>query len=196
MSPVDRVAEHFHGLAALAGTVAERLSPQIVDVVERVQHALTEQHKLMFCGNGASAADAQHLATQYVVRLRRNRQPMAAIALTTDTSLLTAAANDLGFAYIFARQVQALGRRGDILFLHSTLEKSQNLLYAAAAARECGVQTVALLAAGGGPLADIVDVPVIVPTDNAVHAQEIHLAIGHIICDLVEEQLIASSKAP
>jgi D-sedoheptulose 7-phosphate isomerase len=191
----DRISEHFRGLAVLAGTVAEMLGPAIADAAERVLQAFNQQRKLMFCGNGGSAADAQHLATEYVVRFRRNRQPLAAIALTTDSSLLTAAGNDLGFAYVFARQVQALGRRGDILFLHSTSGKSQNLLYAAAAARECGVQTIALLAAGGGPLADVVDVPIILPTDNGAHAQELQLAIGHVICDLVEERLGAASAS-
>ncbi len=192
---VDPVATHFHELATLAESVANMFSAQISDIAGRVINALTTERKLMFCGNGGSAADAQHLATEYVVRFRRNRQPMAALALTTDTSLLTAAANDFGFEHVFARQVQALGQAGDILFLHSTSGQSGNLLHAAAAARERGVLTVALLARGGGPLAALVDVALILPTESSAHAQELHIAIGHVICDLVEAQLGALKPA-
>jgi D-sedoheptulose 7-phosphate isomerase len=145
----------------------------------------------MFCGNGGSAADAQHLATEYVVRFQDDRRPLPALALTTDTSLLTAAANDYGFEHVFARQVRALGRPGDVLFLHSTSGRSPNLLRAAEAAREQGVKTVALLARGGGGLAAAVDHALVLPTQSGARAQEVHLAIGHIICQLVEERLRA-----
>jgi D-sedoheptulose 7-phosphate isomerase len=143
----------------------------------------------MFCGNGGSAADAQHVATEYVVRFRKNRRPVAAIALTTDTSLLTAAANDFGFDQVFERQVRALGHPGDVLFLHSTSGESENLLRAASAARDMGVHTVALLARGGGRLKGMVDTAIVVPTDNGAHAQELHLAISHALCDLLESEL-------
>lgn len=192
MTTGDRVADHFHELARLAGNVATNLGPQISEIAELVGRALDADAKIMFCGNGGSAADAQHLATEYVVRFRRDRNPLAAIALTTDTSLLTAAANDLGFEQVFARQVEALGRCGDVLFLHSTSGNSTNLLRAAASARATGVFSVALLARGGGALAEMVDRALVLPTDNGAHAQELHLAIGHVICDLVETRLAPS----
>lgn len=183
----ESIRSHFRGLAETAERAAA-VAEDVSRVVALAADVLRGGGKLMFCGNGGSAADAQHLATEYVVRFRRNRQPLAAIALTTDTSLLTAGGNDYGFDAIFERQVRALGRPGDVLFLHSTSGESENLLTAARAAREIGVHTVALLARGGGRLAKAVDVPIIVPTDNGAHAQELHLAIGHAVCDLVEAE--------
>ena len=149
--------------------------------------------RLYIAGNGGSAADAQHLATEYVVRYRRERAPLPAIALTTDTSLLTAAGNDFGFAQIFARQVRALGRPGDLLFLHSTSGESENLLEAARAAREVGVVTVALLARGGGRLRERVDHALVIPTQETSRAQELQLAIGHVICEMVEAEAARTS---
>jgi D-sedoheptulose 7-phosphate isomerase len=180
---------HLHGLADAARRVAAELDGDIAAVADLVVAAFEGGGKLLFCGNGGSAADAQHLATEYVVRFRRDRRPLAAIALTTDTSLLTAAANDLGFEQVFARQVTALGGPADVLFLHTTSGESPNLIAAAHAARERGVTTIGMLARGGGPLRAHVDRALVVPTDNGAHAQELHMAIGHIICDLVEQRL-------
>lgn len=190
----DDVAAHLQGLATLAERTSRELAGEIARVAEEVVRALEAGHKLLFCGNGGSAADAQHLAAEYVVRFRRERRPLPALALTTDTSLLTAAANDLGFEEVFARQVRALGGAGDILFLHSTSGESPNLLAAARAAREVGVRTVALLARGGGRLLGEVDTALVVPTDNTAHAQEIHLAIGHLICAIVEDRLLGEAR--
>jgi len=173
-------------LSALAAATAESLSHDVSRAAELARAALAGGGRLFFCGNGGSAADAQHLAAEYVVRFRRTRVPLAALALTTDTSILTAAGNDLGFDEIYARQVQAHGRKGDVLFLHSTSGESENLLRAADAARASGVVTVALLARGGGRLRDRVDHALVVPTDDTARAQEIHLAIGHVICELVD----------
>lgn len=170
--------------------VSEQLLDEIVRVSSITYDCLTSGHKLMYCGNGGSAADAQHIATEYVVRFRRNRAPLAAMALTTDTSLLTAASNDFSFDQVFERQVEALGLPGDILFLHSTSGESENLLLAADAARSSDIITIALLARGGGRLAARVDHKLVVPTDNGAHAQELHLAISHIICDLVEQRFV------
>lgn len=188
---VEQAMDHLTALAELAAIVARDLSGGIAELVAVTATALGDGRKLMFCGNGGSAADAQHLATEYVVRLGDDRAPLPALALTTDTSLLTAAANDYGFEHVFARQVRALGRPGDLLFLHSTSGRSPNLLRAAAEARAVGITTVALLARGGGALAGAVDHALVLPTDSGAHAQELHLAIGHIICQLVEEQLRA-----
>ncbi|HEY8469039.1 MAG TPA: SIS domain-containing protein [Longimicrobiales bacterium] len=186
---VTEVAEHLQALASLADRVAREMAGEIAEVAELVLHALVGGGKLLFCGNGGSAADAQHLAAEYVVRFRRSRLPFAAIALTTDTSVLTAASNDFGFEQVFARQVRALARPGDVLFLHSTSGESPNLLEAARAASAAGVRTVALLARGGGRLRELVDRAIVLPTDSVAHAQELHLAIGHAICEIVESRL-------
>ena len=188
-APAAAVGTHLAELAELAGRCADELAAPAGQIATLVLATLRAGGKLMFCGNGGSAADAQHLATEYVVRFRAHRRPLPAIALTTDTSLLTAASNDYGFEQVFARQVAALGRPGDLLFLHSTSGDSPNLLQAACAARTAGVITVALLAKGGGALRPLVDHALVVPTDDGGHAQELQLAIGHAICDLVERQV-------
>jgi len=144
---------------------------------------------LFFCGNGGSAADAQHMATEYVVRYVRNRRAYPAIALTTDTSLLTAAGNDFGFDQIFSRQVEALGRKGDLLIIHSTSGNSPNVLLAAEAARHLGVRVLAFIARDGGKLLPLADQAVVIPTDRTDLAQMLHLYIEHLICELVERDL-------
>jgi D-sedoheptulose 7-phosphate isomerase len=177
-------------LAALGETVdrARALAPQLAAVARRYAATLRGGGTLFFAGNGGSAADAQHIATEYVVRYTADRRPLSAVALTTDTSLLTAAANDLGFEQVFARQVDALGREGDLLVMHSTSGRSPNLLAAARAARARGVATVAFLGRGGA-LADLVDEAVLVDTPNAGQVQVLHLALEHLIVELVEREL-------
>jgi D-sedoheptulose 7-phosphate isomerase len=177
---------HLLELAELASRAAETLSAEVAKVAALTRAALEREGRIFFCGNGGSAADAQHLATEYLVRFRRARRALPAMALTTDTSVLTAAANDLGFEHVFARQIQAHGRKGDVLFLHSTSGESVNLLRAAEAARAAGIVTVGLLAKGGGRLGVLVDHALIVPTDHTAHAQEVQLAIGHAICEMVD----------
>jgi D-sedoheptulose 7-phosphate isomerase len=186
MDGAARAAQHLTALAQTAQRVADTMSEDIGRIAGLAVDAVRRGGKLLFCGNGGSAADAQHLATEYVVRFQRSRRALPALALTTDTSLLTAAANDLGFEQVFARQVRALGAPGDLLFLHTTSGESPNLLAAADAARERGIVTVGMLARDGGPLRARVDHAFVVPTHTAAHAQELHLAVGHIICDLVE----------
>ena len=181
-------------LAGLAGRVGRDLAEPTARVARLTRDALRAGHTLFFCGNGGSAADAQHLAAEYVVRFHRERRGLPAVALTTDTSILTAGANDLGFEEVFVRQVEALGRPGDILFLHSTSGESENLLRAAHAAREAGMVTVALLARGGGRLKDAVDHALVVPTRVTAHAQELHLALGHLVCDLVDRSFAAEER--
>lgn len=189
------VERHLHDLADTARRAAAELAPQVAEIAALVTDTFRRGGKLLFCGNGGSAADAQHLATEYVVRFQHNRRALPALALTTDTSLLTAAANDLGFERVFARQVEALGRAGDVLFLHTTSGESPNLLAAADAARANGLATVAMTARGGGRLRHHVDHVVDVPTQDGAHAQELHIALGHIICRLVEQELAADSAA-
>ena len=163
------------------------------DDVERavamVRTTVSGDGTLFFCGNGGSAADAQHMATEYVVRYMRDRRPVRAVALTTDTSLLTAAANDLGFERVFARQIEALARPGDLLIVHSTSGRSPNVLRAAEAARAVPIPVLAFTMGSGGPLRALADHAIVVPTDRTDRAQEIHLCIEHLICELVEEAL-------
>lgn len=179
------------GLEALARTAqaTAALSGEVAELAARYTAVLRNGGTLFFAGNGGSAADAQHLATEYVVRFRATRRAFAAIALTTDTSLITAAGNDLGFEQIFARQVEALCRPGDLLILHSTSGASVNLLAAARAARAKGVAVAALLGRDGGALRELVDVAVVVPSQDTSRIQELHLALEHLIVEAVEEEL-------
>jgi D-sedoheptulose 7-phosphate isomerase len=179
------------GLEALARSVLDSvaLSERVAAVAGRYAETLRAGGTIFFCGNGGSAADAQHIATEYVVRYSASRRPLAALALTTDSSLLTAAANDLGFDRVFARQVEALCRPKDLLVLHSTSGESPNLVAAARAARERSVRTVGFLGRGGGALAGQVDEVIVVPSDDTGRIQVIHLALEHLIVELVEEEL-------
>jgi D-sedoheptulose 7-phosphate isomerase len=187
-STPDRIVA---GLAEVARTAEATgaLAPAIARVADRYADTLRRGGTLFFAGNGGSAADAQHIATEYVVRFRERRRPFAAIALTTDTSLLTAAGNDLGFDQVFARQIEALGRAGDLLVLHSTSGASPNLLAAAAAARARGLTVVGFLGRDGGALRALVDEAVIIPADAASRIQEMHLVVEHLIVEVVEEAL-------
>lgn len=187
--PGARFTDALRDLANLANRVAKELGPQLDVALGLVEDTVRAGGTLFFCGNGGSAADAQHLATEYVVRYMRNRRAYPAIALTTDSSLLTAASNDFGFEHVFARQIQALAKTGDLLIIHSTSGASPNVLRAAEAARERSIPVLAFSARDGGPLRELADHSVIIPTDRTDRAQELHLCIEHIICDLVERTL-------
>lgn len=189
MSAEEVVLEHLAEHASVVEAVTADLVEPITSLASRVLETVRAGDTLFFCGNGGSAADAQHLAAEYVVRFQRERAPIAAIALTADTSILTAGGNDYGFESIFERQVRALARQGDLLIMHSTSGESENLLRAAAAARTLDVATAALVANGGGRLAGEVDLAIVVPTDSTARAQEVHLTIGHIVCDLVDRAI-------
>ncbi len=185
----ERVRAGLDTLAALAARVAAEEAEAVAAIADRYEEVLRGGGTLFFAGNGGSAADAQHLATEYVVRYQTNRPALRAVALTTDTSLLTACANDLGFEEVFARQVEALARPGDLLSLHSTSGESPNVIRAAQAAKARGVPVVAFLGKGGGQVKDLADVSLIVPSDDTARIQELHLAIEHLICDIVEDRL-------
>jgi D-sedoheptulose 7-phosphate isomerase len=176
-------------LAETADRVATQLGPDLERAYEMVRDTVQRRGTLFFCGNGGSAADAQHMATEYVVRYMRNRRAYPAIALTTDTSLLTAAGNDIGFEQVFARQVEALARKGDLLIIHSTSGNSPNVLRAAEAARAKEVGVLAFGARDGGALRALADHSVVIPTTRTDRAQELHLCLEHVICDLVEQAL-------
>lgn len=144
--------------------------------------------KLIFFGNGGSAADAQHLATELVVRFERNRAPMAALALTTDTSALTAIGNDFGFEALFARQIAALGTERDVAIAISTSGESPNVLEGARQAQALGMKCVALSGKGGGKLREIADLSLVVPSDSTARIQEMHMLIGHALCSVLERE--------
>jgi D-sedoheptulose 7-phosphate isomerase len=182
----ERITGALRELAATAARTADLIADDVARAAEMIRDTVRGGGTLFFCGNGGSAADAQHLATEYVVRYRRDRAAYPAVALTTDTSLLTAAGNDFGFERVFARQVEALCRPGDLLVIHSTSGNSPNVLEAARAARTKGVAVLALSARDGGALRGLADHNIVVPTDRTDRAQELHLCIQHLICDIVE----------
>lgn len=149
--------------------------------------AIQSGGKVMFCGNGGSAADAQHLAAELSGRFLHDRKSLAGLALTTDTSALTAIGNDYGFDHVFARPLRGLGRAGDALVAISTSGNSPNVLEAIKAAREIGIKVVGLTGAKGGKLAEMADVCIKAPADRTDHIQEMHIAVGHMLCGIVEE---------
>lgn len=182
----ERVRAELATLAEVVGAVAAR-SDVVAALAARYAATLAAGGTLYFAGNGGSAATAQHVATEYVVRYRRSGRALPAMALTADTALLTAAGNDLGFEQVFARQVEAFCGPADLLVLHSTSGTSLNLLAAVAAARLKGTGVVALLGRDGGALASQVDQALVVPSQDTSRIQELHLAIEHIVVGLIEE---------
>ena len=180
------IRDHLSELARAAEATATLRADEAALAAEMVLDTFAKGGTVFFAGNGGSAADAQHLAAEYVVRFEKSRRGLPALALTVDSSVLTAAGNDFGFERVFARQIEALAVEGDLLIMHSTSGRSENLMHAAAAAREKGVRTVAFLARDGGDLLSAVDLAIVVPTEVTAHAQEIQLALGHAICGLVD----------
>jgi D-sedoheptulose 7-phosphate isomerase len=167
----------------------ESLAPEIDAAVASIVAALAGGGKLMFCGNGGSAADSQHLASEFTGRFVNDRRPLAALALTTDSSALTSIANDYSFDDVFYRQVVGLGREGDCLVAISTSGNSRNVIRAAQAARDGGMRTIGLLGRDGGKLHALCDVPIVVPSMSTARIQEAHSFIGHTLCGLVEQAL-------
>ena len=176
----QRFAEHI----TLAQQVAEsRILEQVAASAEIIRQALRNGKKVLFCG---SAADSQHLAAEFVGRFQKERNGLPAIALTVDTSILTAVANDYGYDTVFARQVQALGNTGDVLVGLSTSGNSKNVLAAIDVAKAKGIQCIGMTAQGGGKMAEVCDICMAVPCPVTARAQEIHILIGHILCELVD----------
>ena len=171
----------FQGLSSL--------SPQIERAAGLIADALRNGRKLMLCGNGGSAADSQHLAAEMAGRFVKDRRPLAAVALSTDTSTMTCIANDYTFDEVFSRQVMGLGVRGDCLLAISTSGNSKNVIRAAEVARAAGVHVIGLLGKGGGALRELCEVPVVVPSETTARIQEAHIFIGHTLCALVEASL-------
>jgi D-sedoheptulose 7-phosphate isomerase len=181
-------------LAAALGQFAHR-APILADVAVSLIHALQEGRQALVAGNGGSAAEAQHLVAELVGRFRRERRPYAVVALTADSAILTAVANDYGYEEVFARQVRALGRPGDILLLFSTSGESENLVRAALAGREGGLTTVAITGDRPSRLASLVDHAVQVPATETALVQELHQVVTHLLCDVVEGELAAAELA-
>jgi len=188
MNGIDPV-KHLRELAETATRSADQLADQIRAATAITRETIHAGGTIFFCGNGGSAADAQHMSTEYVVRYMRKRRPLRSIALTTDTSILTAAGNDFGFDEIFSRQLEALGRKGDLLMVHTTSGNSSNCLKAIEAAKALGIRTIALTAKDGGKVKGMADICMVVPTERTDRAQEIHLAIQHAICDVIDEEV-------
>ena len=172
--------------------VLESLVPTIEKVGRLLIDALDGGHKVLLFGNGGSAADSQHIAAELVGRFRPKRRALPAIALTTDTSNLTALGNDFGYDTIFERQVEALGLPGDVAVGISTSGNSPNVLAAVRLARKMGLKTIALTGRGGGPLAGLVDLAIVIPSDSTQRIQEAHITVGHILCELIEQHFVPS----
>ena len=189
----ENVSQQLAESATVKRDLAERDTGQIVEFFQRVIGCLRQGGKILFCGNGGSAADAQHLAAELVGRFGKGKPPLAAIALTTDTSVLTCLSNDYSFDDIFAKQVQALGKKGDVLVSISTSGKSENIVRAARCARELGLFTIALTGSGGGALAEVAELCLKVPSENSQRIQEAHITIGHIVLDLLEKKLASEN---
>ena len=185
----EMIARELLASAEAKRWVAEHLSAEIARAAEVAVAALRAGRTLFFAGNGGSAADCQHLAAEFTGRFIDDRPALRAIALTVDTSALTAISNDYGYEQVFRRQLEALGQPGDVLFLISTSGNSRNLLYAAEEARHRGITTIGLLGRDGGQLAPMVDIPIVVPHPQGRRVQECHIAIGHALCFAIEAAL-------
>jgi D-sedoheptulose 7-phosphate isomerase len=179
--------------ADLKQRIATELADTVIRVVDACEASLRGGGKLMFCGNGGSAADAQHLATEMLIRLRpkSERQSIAALALTLDPTMLTACGNDYGYDRVFERPLRGLGRRGDVLFGITTSGRSINVIRALQAAREMGIVTVGLLGGTGEPALTECDLALLVPDTETARIQECHISLGHAVLELLEDRIIA-----
>lgn len=187
----DLVQQHFVRHQQVMALVAEHLSVAVVETARSIIDALAKGNKVLVMGNGGSAADAQHLAAELVGRFLRERRALPAIALTTDSSILTAVGNDYGFDQVFSRQVEALAQPGDVVIGISTSGKSANVRAALSAARAAGCRTIGLLGRDGGDIAGLVDQALVIPVQETPHIQEAHVTIIHILCNLVERELFS-----
>lgn len=167
---------------------------QLIEIAELVIEAIRKGGKLIVFGNGGSASDAQHIAAELVGRFKKERPGMPAIALTTNTSILTALANDYGYDIVFARQVEALGQKNDVVLGISTSGKAKNVAAGIKQAKKMGIKTVALSGGDGGDIAKLADVSLLVPSTSTPRIQEAHITIGHILCELIEQAVCQEEK--
>ena len=185
----DRIKEIFEESRSVKQDTLSMNVDLIVEAVEIILKSLTEHGKILFFGNGGSAADSQHVAAEFIGRFQKERRALAAIALTTDSSILTSLSNDYDYNIIFARQLEALGRSGDVAFGFSTSGNSQNVIEGIKKAKELDLKTIVLTGCGGGQLKGLADVHIDVPSQSTARIQEAHMCIYHTICELVENQI-------
>lgn len=185
----ERIQKDIQSGIDVKRKVLETQVPLIERAAQMVVECLRGGHKLLFFGNGGSASDSQHLAAEFVGRYENERRALPAIALTTDTSILTAVGNDYGYDRVFERQLEALGRAGDVAFAISTSGNSKNVLVGVAKARALGIRTIGFLGRDGGKLKDLVDLAIVIPSEKTSRIQECHIMIGHILCERVDEAL-------
>jgi D-sedoheptulose 7-phosphate isomerase len=183
------IQKRFKESAEVKGRFLKESLSKLLETIKLVSHTFEAGNKLFFFGNGGSAADAQHMVAEFVNRYIMDRPPLPAIALTTDTSILTSVSNDMAFIDIFSRQIKALGKEGDVAIGISTSGNSPNVIKAFEVAREMGMKTVALTGNDGGVLAKLADISLIVPSNSTPRIQETHILIGHLLCEMVEHQL-------
>ena len=193
---IDSIMGQLEAQRAVLADMQIRLAPLVAETVELLVSAYQAGNKLLVCGNGGSAADAQHFAAEIVGRYKMERRGLPAIALTTDSSILTAVGNDYGFDRVFSRQVEALAVPGDVVIGISTSGSSPNVYQALDLARTTGCRTIGLLGRDGGSIAGIVDIALTVPSFDTPRIQEGHIIMIHIICDLLEKRLFAGGGAP
>ena len=187
-----RVKQHFEDSVRVKQASQGRLTPAIVQAAQAISLALAQGGKVLSCGNGGSAGDAQHFSSEMLNRFEMERPGLPAVALTTDSSTLTSIANDYDYNRVFSRQIQALGTAGDILLAISTSGNSGNILEAVTAARSCGMRVVALSGRDGGKLSGLMeyqDVEICVPADSTARIQEVHLLVIHCLCDLIDQHI-------
>src|SRR5215813_10594632 len=191
----DRVAAYFRGSCEVLESAAQdaQLRRSLAAIAERVTRAFRAGGKVLLAGNGGSAADAQHIAAEFLSRFKLDRNPLPAIALTTDSSVLTAIGNDYGFADVFERQVRGLGRAGDVFIGLSTSGRSENVLAALRAARELNIVTVGFTGSSGGAMRGLCDFVCAAPSDDTALIQQVHLVAAHVVCLLVEQDLFGAA---
>ncbi len=189
---VDRVSGHIQEAIRVKETLLKTHVPLIEKTAQALYQSLKSGNKILFFGNGGSASDSQHLAAEFVGRYEKERQALAAIALTTDTSILTAVGNDYGFEKVFIRQIEALGRRGDVAFGISTSGHSKNVLLAMSKAKEMGLVTIGFSGRDGGELDKLSDISIVIPSQKTSRIQECHIMIGHILCERIDELFAGS----
>ena len=185
------IAESFKESSEIKLKTLDVCFDDIIKASEIIVDCIRSGSKLMLCGNGGSAADAQHIATEFMVRLSHDvkRPAIGAIAITTDSSNITAGGNDIGFENIFSRNVEGIGRKGDVLIGISTSGNSVNVLNALDKAKEIGIKTICFLGGNGGKMKDKCNIPIIVPSSNVQRIQETHIVIGHILCEITEREI-------
>jgi D-sedoheptulose 7-phosphate isomerase len=191
---MERVKQLLKTSGDLKYQVAETLSEKILHAAHTIRDSLSAGGKLLLMGNGGSAADSQHIAAELIGRFKKERKAIPALALTVDSSSLTALGNDYGFESIFSRQVEALANPNDAIIGISTSGNSKNIIRALNLAREIGTKTIGFMGNDGGAMKDCVDIGIIVPSNDTARIQEVHITIGHIICEIVEQDLIRENK--